>query len=141
IAECDYNRCAIPNLPTAFETDPHAAITSGPADIPAPTTTQDPDRSPRYISLAVCIAIALEQGNVGAPNPAFITLTSGNVVNVFGDTLVSFTGGPINQSDSIRVLALDPAITGANIEASLAKFDARWISSMTWNKTDNAAAN
>jgi outer membrane protein TolC len=141
IAECDYNRCAIPNLPTAFETDPHAAITPGPADIPAPSTTQDPDRPPRYISLAECIAIALEQGNVGTPNPAFITLTSGNVVNVYGDTLVSFTGGPINQSDSIRVLALDPAITGANIEASLAKFDARWISSMTWNKTDNAAAN
>ena len=71
IAECDYHRTAIPNLPTTFETDPHAAITPGPCDIPPPTTINDPDRPPRYISLAECIAIAprWQTHSASEPNP------------------------------------------------------------------------
>ena len=39
------------------------------------------------------------------------------------------------------MLALDPAIVGSNIESALARFDARWITSATWQKTDQAISN
>src|SRR5262249_8037498 len=40
------------------------------------------------------------------------------------------------QSDAVRVLALAPAIAQANIEASISRWDALWISGLTWNHTD-----
>src|SRR5207302_6434209 len=42
--------------------------------------------------------------------------------------------------DSIRAFALNPAVEGANIERALSKFDARWITSMSWQKNDNPVA-
>ena len=42
--------------------------------------------------------------------------------------LVAFNGRTVAGSDTIRVLALEPAIIGTDIESSLARFDARWIS-------------
>ena len=98
---------------------------------PAPPTVDSPDRPIRYLTLAEAIAIALEQGNVGSQNPLFpgIGLDQNNVTAqaVF--------------SDSIRVISLDPAITGANIERSLSKFDAAFVSNISWNKNDTAIAN
>src|SRR5262249_10310000 len=129
INECDYKATAIPNLPQHFEQDPYASIHPGPADVPPPPTVGDPDRPPRYISLAECVAVALEQGNIGSQSPVQPGLAS--------DLLVSFAGRGVSGDDSIRVLALDPAISGADIEASVAKFDARWLTSMTWQKNDN----
>src|SRR5262249_2883166 len=52
------------------------------------------------------------------------------------DLLASFSGASVVGSDSIRVLALQPAIVANNIDASLSKFDARWLTSMTWQTTD-----
>jgi hypothetical protein len=40
------------------------------------------------------------------------------------DNLVQFTGRGVAGSDAIRVLALDPARAGSDIEAALSKFDA-----------------
>src|SRR3712207_9550729 len=39
-------------------------------------------------------------------------------------------------TDSVRVLALQPAIAGANVEASLARFDPLWFNNLSWQTTD-----
>src|SRR5438477_5671935 len=65
-----------------------------------PATVLDPDRPPRYMSLAEAIALALEHGTVGS-----------QALNGQGnDLLLSFNGAGLLQTDQIRVLALDPAI-------------------------------
>ncbi|MFL5241856.1 MAG: TolC family protein [Gemmataceae bacterium] len=96
--------------------------------VPKVVTSLDPEQPPRYVTISECIASALERGTVGGQS----IVGAGNI----NDSLVQFGGGPVSGSDAIRVLALDPAITGANIEASEAKFDARWISNFTWTTTD-----
>src|SRR5258708_28237779 len=92
-------------------------------------TTENPEQPPRYITLSECIASALERGTVGGQSVNF--QGAGNI----NDSLVSFGGGAIAGSDAIRVLALDPAIFGPNIEAAESKFDARWISNCTCTTT------
>ncbi|HEV3236084.1 MAG TPA: TolC family protein [Gemmataceae bacterium] len=91
-------------------------------------TSLNPEQPPRYVTLSECIATALEQGTIGSQG----IVGAGNI----NDSLVTFGGGAVSGSDNIRVLSLDPAIIGANIEAAEAKFDARWISNFTWNTTD-----
>jgi outer membrane protein TolC len=120
-------------VPDNLELQPHASILPGERRTPAPATVGDPDRPIRYISLAEAIAIALEQGNIGSQSALF--------PGIVNDNLLQFNGRFVGASDSIRVLALDPAIAGADIEASLSKFDARWVTSMTWNKRDDAVGN
>jgi outer membrane protein TolC len=132
MTECDYDHyhsLALPHL----DCDPAAAITPTLRDGPAPADVFNPDRPIRYISLGESIAIALEQGTVGIENGAGPT---GTII----DRLASFNGRSVVGSDSIRVLALDPAIIGTDIEASLSKFDARWTSSMVWQSIDNPIA-
>ncbi len=96
--------------------------------VKAPPTLDDLDRKVRFISLAECVALSLEQGRVGQPSLLFPGTAQ--------DNLVQFTGQGVSGSDSIRVLALDPARTGTNIEASLSKFDAALSTSMIWQTTD-----
>jgi outer membrane protein TolC len=120
-------------LPANLESDPHQAIIPTPGHTPAPTTVIDLNRPARYMSLAEAIAISLEQGNIGSQSPLF--------PGIANDGLVAFNGRLVAGSDAVRVLALDPAIIAADIESSLARFDARWISSASWNKADNAVAN
>ncbi|HKB35871.1 MAG TPA: TolC family protein [Gemmataceae bacterium] len=96
----------------------------------SPPTVLDPDRPKRYLSLAEAISIALEQGTRG----------QGIGTGVADDTLVRFQGfggpgGPL-FSDSIRVLALNPAISALGIDSALSKFDAFFTSSLIWNTTD-----
>ena len=98
--------------------------------VPGVVTSENPEQPPRYITLSECIASALERGTVGGQSVNF--QGAGNI----NDSLVSFGGGAIAGSDAIRVLALDPAIFGANIEAAESKFDARWITNFTWTTTD-----
>ena len=115
------------HLPPNLEAQPEASCLPADANDPEPTTVNQPERPVRHLSLAEAMAMALEHGTVGSP---FLTGTS-------NDSLVSFQNGGVGGPESpIRVLALDPAITGSNIEASLAKFDARWTASMTWQKID-----
>lgn len=129
--ECDYDhyRNLVAGVPGNLDSDPQASAAPITSVIPAPATVNDPERQPRFMSLAECIALALEQGTVGSQVQSQLGFSN--------DTLTSFAGGAFNiPPESIRVLALDPAVIGANIEGALAKFDARWISSATWNNTD-----
>jgi outer membrane protein TolC len=45
-----------------------------------------------------------------------------------------------NQTGNIRVFAFDPAIAATDIENSLAKFDAQFVTSMEWRKVDEPVA-
>jgi outer membrane protein TolC len=94
-----------------------------------PPTLYNLDRAIRYLSLAEAVAIALEQGTVGQPSLLFPGVGLDNLVT-------APQGSPPTGSDSIRVLAIDPATTATNIDASLAKFDAVVGSSMMWTATD-----
>ncbi len=123
----DWERFHMQNaLPLGFETD--TTISSRPTtDVPttAPPTVLDPEREPRYISLAECIALALERGNTGIQS---VRVPGG----INEDPLpISPNGGPYQfvSSDNIRVLTLNPAVVGATIDEALARFDAKWVTS------------
>jgi len=118
--------------PSNLENDPTAVLTPNHYDWPAPPTVENPDRPKREITLQECIALCLEQGNTGSQSALFPGIANDNIS-------ASPNGGTF--SDSIRVLALDPAISGANIEASLAKFDAHLVASSIWNKQDQGIIN
>ena len=96
--------------------------------IPKPMNVEDMNRPVHYLSLSEAIATALESGNIGSQSPLF--------PGIVNDNLVAFGGNQVAGSDAVRVLAMDPAIVGSNIESALARFDARWISSATWQTTD-----
>jgi outer membrane protein TolC len=124
-----------PNIPAALETRPHDAIMPATATVGVdPATVLDLKRQLRPIALKEAIAIALEQGNTGGGNER---------VN---DALPQFSGGvgpngasgSVSGTDSNRAYVLDPALWNAALERSLSKFDARWITSMSWNKQDQA---
>src|SRR5215467_1393029 len=83
-----------------------------------PPTLNNLDRKIRFISLAECVAIALEQGTVGQPSLLFPGTSQDNLVSFAGP------GAGTTSSDAIRVLALDHARVSSNIELSLSKFDA-----------------
>ncbi|MBX7103237.1 MAG: TolC family protein [Gemmataceae bacterium] len=134
LSETDANHYAKAlGTPLNLETNPHATIVPEARNTPAPTTVTDPDRPIRYMSLAEAIAIALEQGNIGSQSALF--------PGIVNDNLLQFNGRFVGASDSIRVLALDPAVTGADIDSALSKFDARWVTSINWNKRDDAVGN
>ena len=125
----DYQN-AIGNAKLAkLESEPHAAIV--PSDVKSiapPATVLDPNRTPVYLTLKQAIALAIEQGNSGGSS-----LNPGNS-NL---QLPQFTGRGSSGTDSIQAFKVDPAISAAEIERSLSKFDARWITSMSWNKNDS----
>src|SRR5207237_8522656 len=99
-------------------------------------TVDQPNRPPRHMSLQEAIAYALENGSTASRNGL------GPGVGTINDDPLTFTGGSLNlQSDRLRVLALQPAITGASIEAALARFDALSVTSLTWNNTDEPNIN
>jgi outer membrane protein TolC len=118
-----------------LDCDPTASITATGTIPPKPVTVHDPERPPRYMTLAEAIALSLENGHIGS-------LGLNGTAN---DNLVSFTQsapqngslqGSVTGSDAIRAFSLDPSIVSTNIEASLAKFDAQWNTSLQWNATD-----
>jgi outer membrane protein TolC len=127
------------------EYDDFAKTVSGglPADLPSnacisemrttefparPMTVNDLDRKPRYITLSECIAMALENGSVGVQsinsifNSINIQSQAFTISSVIND-LVTFNGVQAVGSDSIRVFAIQPAITQTDIEASLSRYD------------------
>jgi outer membrane protein TolC len=97
-----------------------------------PATVNDPDRTARMITLKECIAIALEQGNVGFQTPTAL----GSKLEI----LPSFTGTSVTGTDSVKAFAIDPATLANELERSLSKFDVQWINSLTWQKVDNPTA-
>lgn len=132
-------------LPRTLETDPSLLQPPQSVQRPKPATINDSERKIRLISLQEAIAIGLENGNRGsaAATSVLAGLSSGQTRGgiVFNDELVSFTGRGIAGDDSIRAFALNPAIASAEIEGALSKFDARYVTSMSWQKRDDQVAN
>lgn len=128
----DYQAATL-NIPQALMTNAHepivpSKVTTG----KAPPTVDDPDRTPRMMTLKECIAIALEQGNVGFQTPTAL----GSKLEI----LPAFTGTSLTGTDSIRAFAIDPATMSNELERSISKFDVQWINSLTWQKVDNPTA-
>ena len=131
MTESDFNTpvtAGIKNL----ERDPSFGAQPIIAPAGRPANVLDPDRPVRYLSLAEAVSIALEQGSIGTGQP----IPSGNP---FQDQDLSFSGRT-STPNSIRVLALDPATVGTNIELALSKFDAVFNTSLSWSKTDRPVA-
>src|SRR5262245_42230882 len=100
--------------------------------VEAPPTLYNLDRKIRFLSLAEAVATALEQGTVGQGSLLFPGTAQ--------DNLIRFTGNGVTGSDAIRVLALDPARTGAEIDRQLSRFDAFVAGAVAWNTTDTPIA-
>jgi outer membrane protein TolC len=134
LSETDFSNVTTVAMPANLAKDSSIGAKPIIPFISRPATVLDPDRNIRYISLAEAVSIALEQGTVGANGFA---VAPGEP---YGDQQLAFAGQGVSLTDSIRVLALDPARVGANIELSLSKFDAIWSTSLTWNTTDRPIA-
>ena len=120
------------DVPAGLEENPHLAIMPSPATVNQdPATVIDLKRTPKSLSLPEAISIAVEQGNTGSAGGQGQDSTA----------LPQFSGRGVSGTDTIRAFVLDPALAAAEIERSLSKFDARWISSMSWNKQDQATLN
>jgi outer membrane protein TolC len=129
----DYHDAVKVGLPKSLETNPHGPIVPGTVErLQDPNTVIDFVRPPRHMTLRECIAIALEQGNVGSQAP--------NNPGFKNEQLEQFSGRNVGGSDAIRTFAIDPAIAAAEVERSLSKFDARWITTMQWQKVDQPTA-
>jgi len=129
LSESDFRDAHGRGIPTNLACDTDLSTLPPRGSVAAPTTVDETQREPRYISLREAIAIALENGTVGAQNPT----TPGVVV----DTLGGFAGTAVVSADAIRVLAIDPATVANNIETSLAKFDPFWSTSTTYSRVVN----
>lgn len=115
-----------PDINPRIETHPHEPVLPASAQVGStPANVLDLKRSPRFISLKEAQAIAVERGNTGGGN------TQGGVLDRLPQA-----GQPV--TDSVRAFVLDPAIAATTVERSLSKFDARWITSMSWSKQDQA---
>jgi outer membrane protein TolC len=119
--------------------DPGPSIVPAESHCPPPANVFDCDRTVRYVTLAEAIATAVEQGTTGVQSP-FFPGSINDLLATFGGP-GNTTGISINGSDNIRVLALQPAILGTNIESALSKFDTRWINNITWSTSDQPVAN
>ncbi len=129
VPECDRDQYKnMHGIPHDLEAMTPPEIQPLAGDAPKPGTVDDPDRPIRYLSLSEAVAIALEHGTVGSLSP-----TNPGFAN---DALLNFSLTSTNGDDSIRAFALDPAAIETNIESSLSKFDARWLTSLSWSNTD-----
>jgi outer membrane protein TolC len=133
-------------LPPDLATNPDVANPPDVSDHKPPPTVLDSNREPRYMTLQEAMAIALERGSRGNASTFFFQtfqLAGGGGFSSpsYSDDLLQFTGRGVTGDDSIRAFAFDPAIAATDIEGALAKFDARFTSSMSWNKQDQAVAN
>jgi outer membrane protein TolC len=133
LAECDYDHYVKDlGLPPNLPCDPSVSVTPSISQIAAPATVMNPERPVRYLSLAEAIAMSLEHGTPGSPSLNGTTNPS----------LLTFAGRAVfDPQPNIRALSVDPAIAADDIEASLAKFDARWVTSMNWSVTDEPTGN
>jgi len=116
-------------VPANLQENPNIGATPTVPLTEPPPTLYNLNRAIRYLSLAEAISISLEQGTVGQPSLLFPGVGLDNLIT-------APQGSPPGGSDSIRVLAVDPATTASNIDASLAKFDAVMGTSMMWTSTD-----
>ena len=113
----DQNNIYKTMVPSNLESNPNVGAEPTIKPVGPPPTLYNVERQIRYLSLAEAVSIALEQGTVGQPSLLFPGIGLDNLI-------AAPQGSSPSGSDSIRVLAMDPATTAANIDASLAKFDA-----------------
>jgi outer membrane protein TolC len=116
------------SLPTTLESAPETLLKPTTVVGRPPATVLDPDRPARHLTLSLAVAMALENGTVGQE--------SVHGPGVANDDLGSFTGQGLTGSDSIRVLAYQPARYGTSIEAGLARFDPFFSAGIAWRGTD-----
>jgi outer membrane protein TolC len=128
VKECDADHYRAGLRLAAGLEDAHAPVVPASAHVPEPATVLSPERRPYHLSLREAIALALEHGTVG--------VQSNRLQGVANDDLVQFTGQGLSGTDSIRVLAIDPAVVGANVEGALSRFDPLWTTGMNWITTD-----
>lgn len=132
----DYTDAIKVALPKTLDTDPHAPIVPGQVDKQAPINTViDFVRPARNMTLRECVAIALEQGNVGSQSP--------QQFGIKNEAIDQFSGGQsgvVAGTDAIRAFAVDPARQAAEVERALSRFDARWVTTMQWQKVDQPVA-
>lgn len=133
--QCDWDhyRSLIPDY---LESSAATNIQPENADLPEPATVLNPERKIRYMALVEAMSLALEQGTVTLRGQFPGSNVGGLAAGFVREIPLSFQGNQVTGSDSIRVLALDPAQAGAEIEAALSKFDARWLTSVSWTNTD-----
>ena len=130
LSERDFNISH--DLPAGLEDGDPALVQPTHETTPAPPTVDRPDRPARHLSLQEAIAIALENGTTGNRNGGRF-----NTQGLVDDSSLQNTGASLNGlTDRVRVLALQPAISAANIEAALARFDALSVTSFTTSNTD-----
>src|SRR5262249_34002509 len=91
-----------------------------------PADSLYPEREPRHLTLQEAIAIALERGTVGFQT---VRQPGGIPDDLLGPAIVA-------QSDSVRVLGINPAISGLGVEASLSRYDPVLTSGITWRTID-----
>lgn len=103
------------------------ATTPGPGPV---STVADPERPPRYVALAECIALALENGRTGA---FFDRLGSERRSSVSG---LNRQSAPSAATDNVRVFAYDPALAGADVAQAASRFDVLWNSSLLFSRID-----
>ncbi len=132
IHEADLHHYNTLGGPPHLETDPSAGAPQLElTDRNEVATVDTPEnREPWYLTLSEAMAIALEQGSTGIQSvraPGSVADDLSTVAQINNVELSSNYG---------RVLALNPAAAGAAIEASLARFDAKWVTSMGWNFVD-----
>ncbi len=135
MTESDLNGPVTAGLLGNRELDPNVGNQPLTSSTAAPPTVLSLERKIRYMSLAEAISISLEQGTVG--NQTYANTQSGS--DTYLDSEVTFSGRG-SFTDAIRVFAIDPAATGANIDLSLSKFDAVFNTSLSWNVTDQPVA-
>lgn len=128
MTEPEFNNYAV-QVPANLTNNPNVGAEPTIPPVEEPEDLNNLDRfKVRYLSLAEAVATALEQGTVGQPSLLF--------PGVGLDNEVVFTGRGTSGSDSIRVLAMDPATIGAEIEQAISKFDTIFFTQMQWTTTD-----
>lgn len=130
-------------LPADLDTNPAIVAPQDVTGQKPPATVLDSNREPRFMSLKEAIAVALERGSTGSRFSGILNgLGTGNPRSgSFADDLEQRSPQGGSSDDAIRAFALDPAIFATETEGALAKFDARFTTSMTWRKQDQAVAN
>lgn len=124
-----------PASPTAADPLNVDACTSSP-NFPTRTistkvaTVASPETAPRPISLAECLALALENGRTGE---FFDADGSDRRTSVNGS---GRTSSPSDTTDSIRVFAYDPAILNTGVPQSEARFDTIWDTGFNYKRTN-----
>jgi outer membrane protein TolC len=117
-------------MPANMEHRTDVGLPPTPVNRSVPVTVLNPERELRYLSLSEAIAIALEHGTTGF-----------QTVRIFGQMQEDLFNIQQAQSadlseDSIRVLALEPAVSYTGIEAALSRHDVLSISNVGWRSTD-----